>query len=276
MGGGEDFPMTAPFVEPGQRCLVVTGHPNHELAIFGFAQRVRPRFLFLTDGGGERRVAESRRGLAKLGLLEGARFLPTREPALYEALLNQAGDVFAALVTEVRAEIVRTAARHVFCESVEYYNPLHDITLPIVWAATRGLSGIEIWEFPLIAQIPGPGERYRVQRIVPHRERDGVRIDLTPDELAKKLDAKAHIYGCLQAQLGSVADGLTERHLGVEYFARAQAAYRDPGGEDCVRYDWRARHLLETGEISRAITHCGHVGPMVAALALDHAVAAGP
>jgi hypothetical protein len=53
--------------------LLVTGHPNHELAIHGFVQRMRPHILFLTDGGGEARSAESRAALARLGLAESAR-----------------------------------------------------------------------------------------------------------------------------------------------------------------------------------------------------------
>ena len=258
--------MTAPFPAPGPRRLVVTGHPNHELAIFGFAQRARPRFLFLTDGGGEHRVAESRRGLSALGLLACARFLPTSEPALYEALLDQAMDVFATLVAEVRAEVIATGAEQVFCESVEFYNPLHDITLPIVWAAIRGLPGIEIWEFPLIAQLPEAGERYRVQRLAPDRERDAIEVRLTPEELAAKLDARANMYGCLRSQLGPVMEALDDRHLGVEYFARALSAYREPGAQDRVRYEWRGRHLLETGQVSRVITHREHVRPLMTAL----------
>ena len=275
VGCKEEFAVTAPFAKPGERCLVVTGHPNHELAIFGFTQRVKPRFLFLTDGGGEHRVAESRLGLEKLGLLKGTRFLSTSETTLYEALLDQATDVFTALIAEVRTEIEETGAGHVVCESVEFYNPLHDMTLPIVWAAARGLPGIQIWEFPLIAQLPDTGERYRVQRMAPDRARDVVNIELTPDELATKLDAKTHIYACLRSQLGSVADELDERHLAVEYFARAKAPYREPGEQDCVRYDWRARHLLEKGEIKRVISQSEHVRPMVAALEIDRGVATG-
>jgi hypothetical protein len=258
--------MTTPFPAPGLRRLVVTGHPNHELAIFGFVQRVRPCFLFLTDGGGEHRIAESRRGLLTLDLLAGARFLPTTESSLYEALLDQASDVFAALVAEVRAEVVATGAEQVFCESVEFYNPLHDIVLPIVWAATRGLPDVEIWEFPLIAQWPESEERYRVQRLAPEREGDAVKVSLTPEELAAKLEARAHTYSCLRAQLGPVMESLDERHLGVEYFARALGPSRDPGPQDRVRYEWRARHLWERGEISRVITHSEHVRPMVMAL----------
>jgi hypothetical protein len=266
LGDKGTHPMTRPLAEPGPRRLVVTGHPNHELAIFGFVQRTRPRFLFLTDGGGEHRVAESRRGLLALGLLDGARFLPTTELSLYEALLDQAVDVFAALVSEVRTEVVATGAEQVFCESVEFYNPLHDIVLPIVWAATRGLPGVEVWEFPLIAQRPEIGEQYRVQRMSPEREGDAVKFSLRPEELAAKLDARVNTYGCLHAQLGPVMEALDERHLDVEYFARARAASRDPGPQDCVRYEWRARHLRAEGEIRRIITHDGHVRPVVKAL----------
>ncbi len=37
----------------GIRRLVVLSHPNHEAAIFGIVQRLRPKLVILTDGGGE-------------------------------------------------------------------------------------------------------------------------------------------------------------------------------------------------------------------------------
>lgn len=254
-----------PLADPSLPRLVVTGHPNHELAILGLVQRLRPRLLFLTDGGGDERVDDSRRALAALGLADRARFLGFREGALYRALLDRDAAVFAGLVAEVRAEIERHAPRQILCESVELYNPLHDITLPIVRAAARGLAGVEIVEFPLIAQIPGGGERYRVQR--PAGGAAGaVAFPLTPAELANKLAARAGHYPCLHRQMGDLLDALGDDHCAVEHFAAAAADLPTPGQEHALRYEWRGRRLQERGLVERIITWREHFLPVVEAL----------
>ena len=255
------------LADPAVPRLVVTGHPNHELAILGFIQRLRPRLLFLTDGGGEERVADSRHALTALGLLDNARFLGWTEKSLYDALL--AGDmrVFSELVAQVQSEIKACGARQIFCESVELYNPLHDITLPIVRAAVRGMGdirGVEIIEFPLIAQIPVAGERYRIQRLP--ETRDGAILRLTAEELAVKVAARNGHYACLRRQLGAVLDGLDEEHLAVEQFAPDLDELPTPGRQHLLRYEWRARLLQARGEIDRVITYRDHFLPLAAAL----------
>lgn len=257
--------MTLPLLDdPAVPRLVVTGHPNHELAILGLVQRLRPRLLFLTDGGGEERVEESRRCLASLGLLAHARFLDWPEKALYQALLAHDRSPFDEIVGEVRAEILAVAPQQVLSESVELYNPLHDVTLPIVRAATRGLPGIEIVEFPLIAQVPAAEERYRVQRLPAGRA--GASLRLTAGELAAKARARDEHYRCLARQLGPVLDGLGPEHMALELLAAARTAYPEPGVEHVLRYEWRGRRLKEQGEVERVITYRDHFLPMVQAL----------
>jgi len=194
--------MTIDLHDPAISRLVVTGHPNHELAIFGFVQRMRPRLLFLTDGGGEARVDESRRALASIGMLERATFLGHREQTLYDALLAMDIAVLQQLVADVRRELLAHAVRQVICESIELYNPLHDITLPIVRAAAEGLD-VELIEFALIAQEPAADERYRVQRFA---SGDATCIELDANELATKLHARDHRYPTLRRTMAAVLD----------------------------------------------------------------------
>ena len=50
------------------RSLVVFSHLNHELAIFGLVQRLRPNLIYLTDGGGKDRIGQTKAGLEQIGL----------------------------------------------------------------------------------------------------------------------------------------------------------------------------------------------------------------
>jgi len=244
--------------------LVVTGHPNHELAIFGFVQRARPHLLFLTDGGGEERVDESRRALVRIGLLDRAKFLGWREPALYDALLAKNIDVFARIVDEVRNELLAIRPRQVICESIELYNPLHDITLPIVRAAAADFDDIEIIEFPLIAQEPADNERYRVQRFPEHRT--STALALTPAELDLKLQMRDAEYRALHRTTGDVVDRVTRECAGTEVFARSIDALPVPGRDHVLRYEWRARLLHARGEIEDVITFADHFVPLATAI----------
>jgi hypothetical protein len=243
--------------------LVVTGHPNHELAIFGFVQRARPHLLFLTDGGSEERMDESRRALASIGALDRATFLAWREETLYNALLALDFDVLRRLADEVRAVLIAVVPRQVICESIELYNPLHDLTLPIVRAALRGLDGIEVIEFPLIAQEPLADERYRVQRFPAGRTSIELALDAT--ELENKLRARDRDYRSLRRTTGSVLDVAPEQ-AATEVFARATGELPAPGRDHVLRYEWRARLLHERGEIARVITFADHFVPAANAL----------
>jgi len=132
-----------------------------------------------------------------------------------------------------------------------------------VQAAARGLR-VEIIEFPLIAQVPGSGERYRVQRLPDARK--GATLQLTAEELAVKIAARNDHYGCLRRQLGAVLDELDGEHLAVEQFAPALDELPTPGLQHLLRYEWRARLLQEHGEIDRVITYSDHFLPLAAAL----------
>jgi len=256
--------MIPDLADPAVRRLVVTGHPNHELAIFGFVQRARPHLLFLTDGGGEERVDESRRALASIGALGRAKFLGWSEQALYDALLAVDVETLLPLVDAVRAELLALAPRQVICESVELYIPLHDLTLPIVRAAAATLPEFEIFEFPLIAQEPSDSEQYRVQRFADGRASIALHLDAC--ELETKLHLRDHEYRSLRRTTGSVID-VSRDCAGTEVFARASDAFPTPGQHHVLRYEWRARMLQERGDVDRIITFADHFIPTVTALA---------
>jgi hypothetical protein len=126
------------------------------------------------------------------------------------------------------------------------------------------MSGIELVEFPLIAQMPTSAERYRVQRLP--EARTGAALHLTSEELAAKLRARDDHYSCLRRQLGSVLDDVGRDHMAIEFFAPALDVFPPPGEQHALRYEWRARLLKDRGEIDGVITYRDHFLPLVAAL----------
>jgi len=159
--------------------LVVLSHPNHELAIFGFLQRFRPHLVYLTDGGGQPRVEETRRGLESIGLLEHAHFLGHPEKSFYDALLARDSALYEEVASQVCTCFQALKPEQVFCDAIEFYNPVHDISLPIVRAALDGQVGASVFEVPLVYQKAGEGESYVVQRMPGSRRGEQIEIQLS-------------------------------------------------------------------------------------------------
>lgn len=246
---------------------MVFSHPNHELAVLGFVERYRPRLLFLTDGGVAARVEETRRGLARAGVLDRASFLDYTEGAFYRALLDRDARFFLDVAARVRELLGEEPLDEVFCDAIELYNPVHDICRPIVAAACRGRAGTEAFELPLIHQVAGPGERYDVQR-VPSARREARRelLRLTEAEVGRKLRAADEVYTTLRAQMGGALAGLPASHFALEEAVLACTSVPRPGPEPVLRYEWRGALLHERGEIDRVITFADHYLPVATAL----------
>jgi hypothetical protein len=243
--------------------LVVFSHPNHELAVYGLVSRLRPHMLFLTDGGGESRVEATRAGLQALGLLGRASFLGHPEGELYRALLEQDFDFLERLVTAIREQVRATSASEVFCDAVEFYNPVHDLTLPLVRAALGRTSNTAVYEIALIHQRLAPTESYRVQRFAPDAGPEPQRLRLTQSEIEAKARAREEIYTDLKEQLGPVITDLPAEHLAVEEWREAASPMREPEGEEVLRYEWRGELLRDQGEVEGVIYRREHYLPMV-------------
>jgi hypothetical protein len=158
-----------PFLPSDRRVLMVMSHPNHEAAVFGIVQRLRPRLVILTDGGGQARVEQSRLALERIGLLDRACFLNFRESDFYRALLDRDSPFFEKVVDRLREEIEASAPEQILCDAVEFYNPVHDLALPALYAALGRNRNLAIFEVPLIYQTAATHETYEIQRFPPSR-----------------------------------------------------------------------------------------------------------
>lgn len=252
--------------ENGSTRLVVLSHPNHELAIFGLLQRFRPYFVYLTDGGGDERVAQTRRGLESIGLLERARFLNHPEKSFYGALLECDSAFYERVACQVRASVEVLQPEQIFCDAIEFYNPVHDMSLPIVKAALLGQAGASLFEAPLVYQTPAEAETYEVQRMPASRRHEEIELRLSEQELAAKVQARDKVYTMLTDQMGSVISQLPRAHLAREVVAPARSCLTAPGPDVALRYEWRAERLMERGEIERKISFAQHYLPVASAL----------
>lgn len=252
-----------PFAAPARR-LMIFGHPSHELALFGMLQRYRPHVLVITDGGGEERERQSREGLTGIGLGGQVEYFHYPEASFYQALLDGNVALFAKIAGRLRERIAALEPDQVFCDAIEFYNPVHDVTLPMVRAALAETAEVDLYEVALVYQKPGPGEVYEIQRIPDALADRRITVLLTDQELAAKVHARNHVYLNLREQAGPEFLHLPDEHLRREEMALAHTILPEPGREGrAMRYEWRARKLAREGAIARAITYQEHFLPVV-------------
>jgi hypothetical protein len=270
MSPTSDPTVAAPSIDdPRLPRAVVFSHPNHEIALFGWLRRTRPPIVYLTDGGGEERVEQTRRGLAGIGCLDRATFLGHRETALYGALLDRDLPFWRRLAEQVRAALVPHAPRQVFCDAVELYNPVHDMSLPVTKAAVRacGSPAPATFEVPLAWQPKGRPDEVVLQRVPPSRRARAVSIRLDEAELDAKVAARDRVYGLLREGMGSPFRDASREQLSVEEVVATDDAWTPPDGDDVgMRYERRGRLLKDRGEHDRVITYADHWLPLADAL----------
>jgi hypothetical protein len=243
--------------------IIVFSHPNHETAILGSLMRMQAPIVFLTDGGGEARVNQTHEGLGSIARLENAHFLNHKEDDLYDALLDGRTDFYRALADQVADIFGRYQPQRIYCDAVEFYNPVHDMSLPIVQvAAAKSAPTAAIFEIPLIYQTQAEKESYVLQRVPVSLEADAVWVELTNAELDKKVNILCgNIYSILHAQMkGMIRESLPQ--AGREQFLKARTELPRPVAGQRLRYDERGLAHRSAGLVREAITYERHYVPM--------------
>jgi hypothetical protein len=245
--------------------IMVFSHPNHELAVLGTIFRLRPHIIYLTDGGGEVRVGQTKEALQGYQPAS-VHYLNHSEQSLYDALLEGNSEFYCALAAEVGAVIANLDGETVYCDAVEFYNPVHDIALPVVRASLAS-NHVPIFEVPLIYQKKGPVETFELQRMPESLSSQGICVELSQEELDRKIATiESGVYTMLFAQLGSaILDALPSR-AGRENFLKGRSVLPSPAPEQVLRYEMRGRALKDAGAVRQVITFDRHYAPIFEAL----------
>jgi hypothetical protein len=148
------------------------------------------------------------------------------------------------------------------------------MALPIVRAALRESDEVEVFEIPLIRQQTTAGGAYDIQRLPPSRSGEQIGVRLSPQELAAKLRARDEIYTILVDQIGPIIAEVPVEHFAFEVIAPARPSLPAPGADHSLRYERRARELLERGEIEHMITYSQHFLPIATSLLMSRRDAA--
>jgi hypothetical protein len=244
--------------------ILVFSHPNHEIAVLGLINRLCPHLIYLTDGGGEARVDQTKEALEDYRPAS-THYLNRSEESLYDALLQGDSQFYRGVAAEVNAIAAHLDANSVYCDAVEFYNPVHDVALPVVRSAFA-LTDLPIFEVPLVYQKAGVVEEFEFQHIPGSLSSESFYIELSQDELTRKIATiKSGVYKMLFAQLGrAILDNVP--HAGREHFLKARITLPSPAPEQLLRYEMRGRALKHLGAVREVITFDAHYAPIFHAL----------
>lgn len=243
-----------------QQCIAVFGHPGHELLLHKWMEQSKAEVWVLTDGSGssgQSRVDASRRTVTAAGATPGPLFGTASDRRHYCAIIDQDVSFFEEIVARLAERILQLRASVVLSDSIEHFNPIHDLASVLATIAARyvGLPASSRYEFPIeqpvdLRQIPS---HWRTLR-------------LTPEEVERKLNA-ASLNSALAPEIARLRTQRPEA-VAVEILVPCDTQRPIlPAPEGVPHYEAVARERVASGVYSQMITFKDHVEPLVSHLA---------
>lgn len=269
------------------RAALVVAHPGHELCVYGWLERERPRVFVLTDGSGRSqrsRIASTDAVLSEVGAEPGPVYARLTDVGLYAAILDHDFGLFTGLADELAAAFAGDSAEYVAGDATEGYNPAHDACRLVLDAAVALASRetgrrIENFEFPLVRRPDASNGK----------EGAGRWLRLGDEAFARKLRAARNypeLAGEVEAALaGEGSTGLREHPdlaarsgmrgrvatgpeaFRVEYLR--PVAPEEPSGEGLKEppfYESYGERQVAAGHYPRVLRYREHMLPLAAAL----------
>lgn len=139
------------------KCAFVFAHPGHELKLHAWLERLQPEVFLLTDGSGsvdQSRVAQSRQTISASGATLNPMSAAWTDHQAYTAILSCNSAKVIGVVEQLASELQKLAIEWVVCDSIEGFNPVHDLcTVLVANACTlvqkRTTTNIRCLDFPL-------------------------------------------------------------------------------------------------------------------------------
>jgi len=228
-------------------------HPGHELMLHHWMERHRPVVFALSDGSGSlgvARVERSKRVIEASGASVGAVFGLLPDAAWYRAIVAQDVTPFMRVVESITDGATPPAT--VVSDSIEYFNPLHDLCCVVAHVATGRINGrggkpVQHLEYPIEAESDRPS---------------GQRLTLDGPALARKHTAVAN-YEELKNEIERRSSGMNLDDLGRETLHMARCSEMWPQDLPVEPlYEKYGRMRVSSGVYRDVITYADHVRPL--------------
>jgi len=140
----------------GTRSALLVAHPGHELLLHHWLEREHPLVFVLADGSGgngQDRCAASARVIREAGASIGPVFGFASDKRWYAAILGGERDLFDRARRLIAAACRDAQVRRLVTDSVELYNPMHDLCNALAVGVVREIrhagGEIELLDYAL-------------------------------------------------------------------------------------------------------------------------------
>jgi hypothetical protein len=247
------------------RAALIVGHPGHELRVHRWLELAKPTVYVLTDGSGHTgrsRLRSTSKVLAAAGATPGTIFGSFSDADLYAAMLASDRAVLSRVVHALADALVCSKADYVVADALEGFNPSHDLCRYLVNAAVAlTQKPLRNFEFLLEGSPSACPEHLRA---------DSVRLELTEDDLTRKI-AAAKSY----PELREETENALARFGAAAFRTECLRPVRDPRqGIDALDqeppyYERYGEQQVAAGHYDRVIRYRAHIQPLVQALWRD-------
>lgn len=244
--------------------LLIVAHPGHEILVWSWLERVRPRVMIFTDGSGasgQSRIESTRRLLINGGAMPGTMFGDFADQTIYQATLLQQNDFFERMVYRVAQEIIEYEIRTVVGDSAEGMIMAHDLLREVRRAAVRiaeselGWS-IEQFDYPLDSHPTACPAGFVEQQ---------VRIKLSDQSLQRKL-AVARSYPEIRTFVDAAIKAYGEHAFAVETMFPTSDRSLLPEVGQTLRYELHGEEMVRQAKYRQVIRYDQHVRPIISRL----------
>jgi len=237
------------------KSLLFVAHPGHEILLYGWLTRVRPRVCALTDGSGHEsrpRIDRSAALLREIGVERGSIFGRFTDREMYAAIMAGHATIIDDLVNELAAEIAAHDIALVVSDAMEGFNPVHDLCRIIAGAACSRAGDVPHYEYPI---RDGPNAFDGVD--------DATITDLDDAAFAKKI-AVAHEFAPVLEDIDAMLSRFGEAPFRRESFRRIGdwTACPWPSNERPL-YERIGEERVALHRYDRVIRYADHMRPLV-------------
>jgi len=239
---------------------LVIAHPGHELRVYKWLSLARPLVFVLTDGSGslgKSRLHRTLRILDEVGARPGSICGDMTDREMYAAIIDQKVERLVGLAGELTAELIRNRIEYVIGDSVEGYNPVHDLCRLVINAAVTkaGHLGYSIENFEVSLMGNAKLDDANTQ----------VRIAVDEPTLARKL-AAAQNYSELTIEIDRVLALQGNDSIRTECFRRVSGDFVYDFGDRRPYYEEYGEKQVAAGCYKKVLRFRQHLQPLAAAL----------
>jgi hypothetical protein len=244
------------------RAALIIGHPGHELRVHRWLELARPAVYVLTDGSGHTgrsRLRSTSKVLSAAGATPGTIYGSFSDADLYSAMLSSNRAILSRVVHALADALVCSKVDYVVADALEGFNPSHDLCRYLVNAAVA-LTNIPLRNFEFLLE-GSPSA------CPDHLKADSVRLELTEDDLTRKI-AAAKSYPELREETDAALARFGAAAFRTECLRPVRDLHQglDALDQEPPYYERYGEQQVAAGHYDRVIRYRQHIQPLVQAL----------